>query len=460
MPNIDIGINAQDRASAVLQQFGGRVSRLQSQLARAQRVMGMFGVHFALAGGAIIYGLRSMVKQFMDTEQANARLYLGFRKLGLSAVDANTYLASLNSILGRTAAESLAQVDEATHIWISSLDEGLGESILAIGAKGKRYFGIELPASLKAMREAWEKDGVEGVKAYDKMLDESIAKLDPHTKKVRDYGLSWSSAWTSITSAIGEGIVIALSTWFSTWEIFVGLVRQSMEILKSIGEDAGEVWSRVIALLNTEITFDVEGLKDKWGMFTTWLGERWEGLKKAWASVSAWISEKGEAAFKGFGLLWDDVQTKLVGAWEVTKLAWQGVCNFFQTAWSSMVGGLKSAFEEATAWLEVKIDWLWSKLSRLWGKVTGTSTGTGSAGSTSILGGDKPALEFQYGGTVPGRKGAPHLAIVHGGERWIAPNQSAGNKTLIIPVQIGGSTLRTLIVDILTDEVRLREVLP
>jgi hypothetical protein len=50
-------------------------------------------------------------------------------------------------------------------------------------------------------------------------------------------------------------------------------------------------------------------------------------------------------------------------------------------------------------------------------------------------------LGFDQGGVVPGRIGAPRLAVVHGGETITPPGRSSGGGQPIVNIQIKGDIL-------------------
>uniref|UniRef100_A0A6M3KGU2 Tail tape measure protein n=1 Tax=viral metagenome TaxID=1070528 RepID=A0A6M3KGU2_9ZZZZ len=101
---------------------------------------------------------------------------------------------------------------------------------------------------------------------------------------------------------------------------------------------------------------------------------------------------------------------------------WDKVANFFKDMWE----GIKNVFNTSVNWIIDRINTLIGWIN----KIPFVNIGTiGHIGETPELSEQitRGIGGFQHGGIVPGAIGEPQLAVVHGGETIIPPNESMGS---------------------------------
>ena len=127
---------------------------------------------------------------------------------------------------------------------------------------------------------------------------------------------------------------------------------------------------------------------------------------------------------------------------EVVKTVFDGVKTAIQKVWDiirPIIERIRDAVDFAIGAKD--------KVLGIADKVTGGLAGK----AASVLG-------FATGGTVPGPLGAPQLAIVHGGERVLTPQQQ-GSQPMVAYLQIDGETLGRFVLEQTNNGIRRGELI-
>jgi hypothetical protein len=137
-----------------------------------------------------------------------------------------------------------------------------------------------------------------------------------------------------------------------------------------------------------------------------------------WSSIWGWITSATSSAVNaivGIALaIWNNgilpVWNLLVSFWNFWSGLWTGIANIITGIWNNYISPVITMIENAV-----------STISGAIGTVANVAKGIG--GFIGKVGG---FLGFEEGGFVPGTKGAPVLAVVHGGEYVVSNDMLAG----------------------------------
>ncbi len=189
-------------------------------------------------------------------------------------------------------------------------------------------------------------------------------------------------------------------------------IKLLLPIMKKVGAVVEKVWMGFLDFIHSVIF----GLVDSFKIIASALGKAWDAIRDA----GKWIWDMFVTGFKVFlGIgewLWntmvDGFQVFLnIGQWLFDNLIKPGF-DFFVNIGVMIWELIKSPFE-----------WLAGKIRDIWDFFKGFGVGGGSKSKFGVAGN---ILGFAQGGIVPGAKGAPQLAVVHGGEEVIPVGGSRG----------------------------------
>lgn len=140
-----------------------------------------------------------------------------------------------------------------------------------------------------------------------------------------------------------------------------------------------------------------------------WLAHHW---RQVWADIKQWVGEAWQF---------------MVGVFHQIENWFSSVItanlDAFRADWNAVWGGIKTAVSDAWNFIRPIIDGISSAVSGITkglGGLKGLTSGVSSVAHSLHLPG------FDEGGFVPGPKGKPMLAIVHGGEYVLTPDMQAG----------------------------------
>lgn len=170
-------------------------------------------------------------------------------------------------------------------------------------------------------------------------------------------------------------------------------------------------------------------------------------FQRGWDDFSRGLSIVGEA----LGALFDDIERTIgylvQGIGFVLSTVWGGIAIFAGNVW-----GVIQWIGEKIGWLIEQIEKIPSALSSAAGSI---ADGIGGFGGSLFSG-----FEFDSGGVVPGPRGAPQLALVHGGETILPTHKEAAmpmsGGTQTINLVVDGKALATIVAPYLLADKRAR----
>lgn len=132
----------------------------------------------------------------------------------------------------------------------------------------------------------------------------------------------------------------------------------------------------------------------------------------------------------------------------------KSIQNEFSTVWGAITGIVEKAAKKIDAFIRPVLE----KIDNLLGKLASIGSSIGG-GITTAKERVKGFLGFEKGGIVPGKKGEPVPAIVHGGEKIIPAGKSAGGVNITITGNTFMSDQETAekIGDMILEGLKLRE---
>jgi len=267
-----------------------------------------------------------------------------------------------------------------------------------------------------------------------------------------------------ITAAIVAGIVI-----WKNWDKIVEVVGATWDRVSGFMESVfRSKWAWLIP--GGVLAKAIIAIHDNWDAIWGAISGTWnrisDAIRSAYESKWGWLLPGGALVKAIFGLrdnwqsIWEGIRTFFEGKVEFirglvdSKFSWLMPGGLLLTAlfglrdvWATIWTGIKSAVQGAWDAISPIIDKIAAALDKVSGAVDKV-TGVGG----SILGGIKDFVvpEFAQGGIVPGPVGAPQLAVVHGGEAVLTPQQQAsggGAPIVNVRVIIGASELHNFIVE-------------
>jgi len=153
-------------------------------------------------------------------------------------------------------------------------------------------------------------------------------------------------------------------------------------------------------------------------------------IQRIWDNVGKPVMSIAGATFKFLGEIaakqFDRIATKFRGLWNGVRVVWDAVGKPIMSAIASAIASATSAIASLTSSIG--------------------SIPTPSGIAKGALGGIIDRIPgFAQGGIVGGPVGAPQLAIVHGGERVLTPQQQQGSTTIVL--EIDGDAFGRFVVD-------------
>lgn len=113
--------------------------------------------------------------------------------------------------------------------------------------------------------------------------------------------------------------------------------------------------------------------------------------------------------------------TMLINFIQLIKTNWSSITGFFKDLWASVTAIFRSAVDGIKAILQPIIDTVNNLINKI--QSIGGAIGGGVKKAGKAVG---DFLGFDTGGVVPGPRGAPQLAMVHGGETILPTHKTGG----------------------------------
>jgi hypothetical protein len=292
--------------------------------------------------------------------------------------------------------------------------------------------------------------------------------------------------WAALINPLSEKFAPVVTAFA---EGLAGLVDNALPGIAAAAEGAVPAFEKIAGFLPTIGTWI--------GEFVTKMAELFEwGVKNA-DSIGQFISVLGPivgvfiaviAAIK----IWIAVQTVLnvvmtlnpIGLIIIAVAALIAIIviiatktTWFQRAWSASWKWIQNAAQNVWDWLKQVPGWIGSAFSKIAGFITRpfraafnfvADAWNNTIGRLSFtfpgwvpgLGGATISVpnipKFHTGGTVPGTPGTEMLAMVQAGEEITAAGRSGGATTVVLDIRSGGTQLDDLLVEILSNAVRVR----
>ncbi|HEV2640140.1 MAG TPA: phage tail tape measure protein [Actinocrinis sp.] len=242
------------------------------------------------------------------------------------------------------------------------------------------------------------------------------------------------SAWTRITgtlSTVGSAISsAAAATWRLVTAGTAAAVSAARQALAWLAEKAALIGSTIAegAMTAGQWLLDAALDANPIGLVVIAIA----GLVAAF--VLLWTKCAGFRDFwKG---LWNDISGAAVAAWNwlygnvlapighFFSSVFTGALNGVKSLWDTVWNGFKSTVSAVWGFLKPIFNTISSAISGISGALSGVSHIAGSVGGALSKGAS--LLGFEDGGFVPGSKGMPTLAVVHGGEYVVSNAMLSG----------------------------------
>ena len=352
-----------------------------------------------------------------SVEDPSQRLFLAEELLGGST-------ERLQGILGATAGE------------FDSLTAG----VEAAGG----IMSTEAVESAEKLSLAIEEVKARGTDVLFKAMEKLAPVLLDFADWMEDDGVPGLKRWANEAALTAQIVAeMAQTVAKDLWDVLVPAFEAATAWVEDEGIPALKEWAEVAAGLTIEALIKLgEGWDALWAnMRGVWEHNGYPLLvwyEAQWIAVSKGIP----AAYREIIAGWDALWAQTITTWETFGAP---LVLLVQTSWISLQRVSTAAFNAlTTSWRA-----MWAALQATWDVVgkpmydairsatSAIGSALGHAGRSVGAVGD--LLGFASGGVVPGPKGAPMLAVVHGGETITPPGQAGPGG--------GGPIIANLIVD-------------
>jgi len=372
-------------------------------------------------------------------------------------------LSQISNTIGTAALPVVGQLSDA----VAKLAPG----ITAAGLEALQWFQNRLPAAMKTLEAA----------------------AGPVGDAVRRMAVSWGTFFDEVTARFPQigpvaqkGLDILVGAVDGLLRNLIRLTDWFIKELPTMGPVVGQIFSWIgehIQDLADIVAHLVDFFINHWPEITKNVQTTWDSIVRGWTQIEPtlkvelplalqlvammfqFMDQHGELTIRMLEALGATlvlsivvltlfytavvvVTTAVSQLFEWFQRVWQAIVNFEQLIEGSLIGNIgklagilgaaASAAASLAGWLgripgladaaaahQAHVDWSQGSIS---------GGGGGSAGG--------PMLTFATGGIVPGPVGAPQLAVVHGGEAVLTPEQRAagggGDVTLVLNNEVLG----------------------
>lgn len=213
------------------------------------------------------------------------------------------------------------------------------------------------------------------------------------------------------------------------WDIIWAGIQYAWNLISSFFQTE---WAGIQLAFNTALSFIENLISTVWNAIYTATMVTWNAIVNFFTPIISTIRDGLVSAFNF-----------LLG---VVKSVWSSISTAISTAYNATINPITAAIHTAVKMVQDAINSLkniwtdcWNGIQRIiqavWGiikpiidKIQSAIGGVTSTikGIASVGGKVSDFFGFDKGGTVPGRKGQPQLAIVHGGEEVISNDMLSG----------------------------------
>lgn len=224
-----------------------------------------------------------------------------------------------------------------------------------------------------------------------------------------------------------------------------GEIKQAAaDIWNSIAAFFGSVWEAIKTIFKVAVDFVVGlvvlGFKAMGIDIVAVMGTMRDAIVAAWAAIkSAWTSAVNAisavttavwGAVSGFiGARMGEIKAVISAVWDFIKNIWKAGTDVVKNTTQGWGDAIKKIFNDVVGFVSDKVKWITDKLDAIKnaaGNVTSKVGGAISGAFNSVVNAGKNITGFAEGGVVPGPKGAPMMAMVHGGERVLTADEAEG----------------------------------
>jgi len=222
-----------------------------------------------------------------------------------------------------------------------------------------------------------------------------------------------AAAWDWVKMAAGE-----LAAWFAArWE---DVKRITSDVWNAISNFFVQWWPYILGIFTGGIGLVIGLIIQNWDAI-------WAKTTEIWNNITGFLG----GVFSTISGLFD---TFIITPITTVIDLFTSIPELARTAWN----GVKSAIEAVAQWIVDKLDAIGAAADKALGPID-EIIGAGAKLGGGIFGAVGGVLGYDAGGRVPGPRGAPQLAVVHGGETILPTHKvNAGEATPFAPVAAGG----------------------
>ena len=374
-------------------------------------------------------GLKTLVQRMDEAARGSGKGGELLARLGVAAQDATGKLRSQEEVFTDTVRA------------LQAMPDGADKARLATELFGKA--GLELMPLLNGaaggVDELKSKARELGLILSDDAIDAGVQFTDTMDQLKRSLGSVFTQVGVSLMPMFQR-----LAAW---------VIEHMPEIQSVITTVIGAISRAVSWLAEAIIPLLVKGWEWFRDTVVPLLQQFWAVIQELWDRYGAYIVEGLQSACRQISIVLEtafgvirgifDFFLALLrgdwkGAWDAIKgivvTVWTGIKNFFGEIWEGIKKAFKGPIDTVTGWIQGFIDWVDNLIDRVrkgidWVK---NLLGLNREAAQTTPEATKPQVaatgslpEFATGGVVPGPFGRPQLAVVHGGEEVLTPEERA-----------------------------------
>lgn len=215
-------------------------------------------------------------------------------------------------------------------------------------------------------------------------------------------------------------------------------------IIKAFGKEWNWIWGEVMKVVHLAGSFImfwvhllVKGFTWAWTQIVKGATWWWKELKIGWGYVKRDVIDKIVEAAKWVARMfmkygWEPLAKAAAWCWKMIKIGWGYFKRDVIDKIVSAAQWLWDQWKKFWGWMTGLVSSVWDKIKPIFDKLIGgfdkLKKGISSVMNAPGAAGGKFAhwLGFDKGGRVPGPKGQPHFAVVHGGEYVLSNDMQSG----------------------------------
>lgn len=448
---VTILVKAEDQASSVLDRVKGSGNKLALALSA--------GVASAAtaAGAAVLTSVKSYVELGDSLDEMSARtgfstealselshaatlsgtsidgLEVGIRKMQSTVYDAargsdaaaealGALGLAVEDLQGLSAEEQFNKITAA----LADVEDQTTKSALAVDIFGRS--GTALLPMLDGGAESLAKMRAEAHSLGVVMSEEDAKAAAEFADLVDNAKAALQGAMLSI-ARVAVPVLNELADWLGP------RIQAAVELAKiaftALSDWAGEQWARFRPYYEEEIAPTMQAIIDSVQTVIAFVSENWPLIEAVIKPTIENVRLIIETALAVIGKAFTITLRVIRGDWQG---AWESILSIVQTVGDAVVEVVQNMLRQ--------IEQLFVKLRDLKGMAgTIARAALGPVGAAADLVGSLEVPGFATGGIVPGPIGAPTLAVVHGGEQVLTPQQQAWDRRSAQQAADNGATI-------------------